>query len=311
MENLYKELRNKKIHLNSFNANLGNADYYLSFVEDFIPQIVNHTIDNLTLKDIKDISSLDDIKLKYTIHFFQERHESDPAMRIDDNIIFMHLPASTYKYLKERITFFFEHSEMVTDFGYDSKSLEPDAVTFETTLAHLIACYGLEIAKDHRIEDSFKGVTTLLTKSISATDSLSSHYTDELHDRVFEQEFLDNYVVKIIKLVIANLNQRNYIEKEKKDHPVDVRVVLTTKPTNKDFEIAVTKEELESLLPLFDGFMRFYNLGSANYLYDISDEKVGITFKTHLNDLIDAYYMEKQRIEYFQNHHKDEKQISF
>ena len=53
--------------------------------------------------------------------------------------------------------------------------------------------------------------------------------------------------------------------------------------------------------------MKFYNLGEIVHYHDYD----AIRFKTSLFDLMDAYYMEKQRIEHIQTYRKDDEQFSF
>lgn len=55
---------------------------------------------------------------------------------------------------------------------------------------------------------------------------------------------------------------------------------------------------MDALLPIIDDFMKRYNLGFASYTSSYWLEGI-VCFKTNLKDLMDAYYMEKQRIEYY------------
>ena len=93
MENLYQTLQDKKKSVKSFKDDTTKGDYYFYFLEEFMPELINNIIDRLKLKDMAKIDSLNDIKRKYTVHFFRRYKTIEPIMTIDDDgeAIYIHL----------------------------------------------------------------------------------------------------------------------------------------------------------------------------------------------------------------------------
>lgn len=305
MENLYKKLENKRNRFDSFNGDLGEGDYNLYLIEQFLPRLINDRIDSLKLKDEPIIDTLEDIAVNYNIHFLTSEDNIEPVMYIDDTYqeannqryknCFIHISKDTYEYVVTKFCNLCEKDGILNGCIFDNKtSFLPTELTIRTNLKKMIYTYfnSYFIANQKDITINGDNILHFLRQSRYVLSSLESRYVDSIHTKVFEEEFLDKVVVNIIKKKINFLDQRNYQEK---NIPIEEEVYLNPNFLT-TYNILVSKEELDALIPLFKSFMTDYNLGHAGYL---SNSTGMVKFETSLKDLMDAYYMEKQRIEHF------------
>ncbi len=307
MENFYKKIDNKKKRFDSFNKDLGKGDFYLYLIEKFIPRLINDRIDSLELQDIPNLSKIDDIEFNYNIHFFREYEKNEPFMLIDKDYVedynqryknsFMYIFNDTYDYVVRKFSSFCEKDGISKGLIFDNKtSFLATGIIIRTTLKKIIYAYFNSYYNNsfQDIEINENNILTFLRKSKHSISSLNDRYAT-IHAKYFEEEFLDKIVVGIIKKSINSINQRNYQENEIQDILIEDEVYLNIQSLN-DNSIVVSKEELDALILILKGFMDDYNLGYADYF---SNNSGIIRFNTNLKDLIDAYYMEKQRIEQY------------
>lgn len=307
MENLYKKLENKINHFNSFNGDLKEGDYYLYIIEEFMPRLIGDRIDSLELKDVQNIRGIEDIEVNYNIHFFLERENINPTMYIDDTCqkdnnqiyknCFIHISKDTYEYVVKKFCNLCEKDGISKGCIFDNKtSFLPTGIIIRTTLKKIIYTYfnSYFIANPKDIDTNGDNTIAFLRQSRYSFSSLESRYVDSIYAKIFEEEFLDKIVTNIIRNIIDLLDQRNYEEREESKVLIEDEIYINQKLSYK-YNITVSKEELDALIPLFKNFMTDYNLGYADYLNDGGM----IKFNTNLKNLMDAYYMEKQRIEHF------------
>ena len=88
MENLYRTLDEKKKQIGRFNTKV-EGDYFLYFVEGFLPELINSTIRGLRMKDVDKIDTLNDILIKYKIFFMPRFSETVPeySVRNSENLM--------------------------------------------------------------------------------------------------------------------------------------------------------------------------------------------------------------------------------
>lgn len=290
MENLYQTLQDKKKSVKSFKDDTTKGDYYFYFLEEFMPELINNIIDKLKLKDMAEIDSLNDIKRKYTVHFFR-RYRNEPVIKIDDDgeAIYIHLSNDNSDELREKIVSFFAKWEMIKD-----NVIHDDKMIIEFSLEKIITTYGLELSQCGRPEEGLEMVEDLIAKAGDKTSSFDSILADEVHAKAFEQEFLDTVVVQIIKNKIACLNQRNFKKGNERKVLVHQEIVICKEDYGDN--IIIADEEIDDMLKMLKSFMSDYNLGFTRYLHSPG---IVVHFNTNLADLMDAYYMEKQRIEHY------------
>ena len=297
MENLYHTLRDKKIHINSMGGDLLKGDYYLFFLEECVPRMIDYVIDHMKLDGIQNINHIEDIPAGFHIHFLKENDRQEPHMNMHPEFenmpdVFLHISEKHYDELVSRIVSFCD--TLNPNLELEEYSGEVRGIKINTNLALLIVTYGYEIASDSRFKDSAEGVYAYLNKSLNQYNALTTTYTDTVHAKYFEHIFLDRYLVDIIKLGISYLTQRNLQDKEKENIPITYYLELTSERRNTSGYLYIPNRYFAPLAQLIEDFLNRYQIGSIfNY-----DGKSTVKINTHLNDLIDAYYMEKQRIEY-------------
>lgn len=292
MENLYRTLDEKKKQIGRFNTKV-EGDYFLYFVEGFLPELINSTIRGLRMKDVDKIDTLNDILIKYKIFFMPRFSETVPeySVRNSEKIAFIHLPKSDAEELLEKIFSFFKNNKMITAYGKNGS----DTIEIETTLFKLIGDYGLELSKEGKTAEGFEEVESLTSKANNKVSYLTSALADNVHAPVFEKEFLDKYIVKIIKDKINSLNQRNFPTRNAETALIVGKIVIKEEK-QQGGHITIKSDEVDQTLRIMKDFMREYKLGMVEYTYQ---NGIVISFNTTLADLMDAYYMEKQRIEHY------------
>lgn len=210
MENLYKILEDKKKNSNKYKDDFVNGDYYIYFIEEFIPKIIYSVVDSLELNDIKNISSTTDIIVKMKLYILPNRDNSEPIININDNDCIIYLPIKQYDELKDKIVTFLQNNHLISgNINKDSHHMHVEA-ELNAHLSTLIASYGLELSKGENAEKSFESVSNIVKRLSSHISSLESIYADKIHAKLFEEEFLDNLVFNIIKEKISQINHRHY-----------------------------------------------------------------------------------------------------
>lgn len=283
MENLYRDLKDKKDYTSRIN-NVVDEDYYNYFVNKFLPEIIMEEVNKLKLEDSLNISSLSDIKTKLYIYFFSNQglNSEEPKLRIDGNDCFLHFSKADYNKLTEMIINFATKRGILSNYIGEKNNYH--GIIIDTDLNSLIIAYSLELSKNPYLDLNRKNEIYSNFKNyiIDQVNALESYYVDDVLYRQFEEEFLDLVIVDIIKEYINGINYRN----------------LNCYKLTANITVGNTKAKdntLNAIIPIIQRFMQDYDLGEVDF---INGEAI-IKFKTDINSLIDAYYMEKQRLEYY------------
>lgn len=131
----------------------------------------------------------------------------------------------------------------------------------------------------------------------------------DLYYDFFEKKFLDKRLRGIINQMIASTNHSSFMlngESRKIDYRIEyVSSAKSYVPTG---SMVIPKAYFEPMCDLIDSFMRYYKLGDVFYRGTGSDE-FSVHLKCSLEQLMNVYYMEKQRIGYIVGNKATEKPI--
>ena len=293
MENLYKTLNEKREQINRFETK-ADEDYYLHFIEGFVRELINETIHGLKMRDIRNVDSIENVSVTSKIYFLQRSEDVSLYSSVNptEKTGFIRLPKSDGEEIKNRIITFFKDAGLLSSY---SLKYQDDPIIITGGLNKLIAHYCVELSKEDKAKESFAELASLTNKVNAATSSLASELSDDVHAKRFEEEFLDHYIVRIVKNRLKDLNKRNFAAGNAKNISIEGKIVIAEE--GQDFgHMNIKRNEVDEVLIIVKEFMQDYGLGTVEYTYCRGME---IEFKTNLADLMDAYYMEKQRIAHY------------
>ena len=278
MENFYKKLDERKQYVKGF-ASVTSGDYEVLFLGKFMPDIIDYFIEN---------AKIENLDLQFGVYFKKRNYDSKPEMKIDGRSIYFSVNEYRYFTLIGSIIEFFKKVPGTFDWAKGNMNYD-DGIEVSTTLLDLIETYKNNLPG---LYDE-KELDAQSRKAEVATESLNNLLSDEVHAKNFEEKFLDKYVAAIIQRNIDAITHRNNVEKAEDGYPVYAKVNINF--TSYPADIICMDEKLEaSFADTVKSFMKFYDLGTVEYLNGFRK----IEFNTTLDKLMDAYYMEKQRIEY-------------
>ncbi len=293
MENLYRTLEEKRAQINRFETK-ADEDYYLHFIEGFVKDLIDGVIGELRERNIRNVDTIGDVKVKYKIYFFQRFEDVSLSESVNptERLGFIYLPKTDSAEIKERIVTFFKEAGMLSSY---SRKLPQDPIEIDGSLNKLIAHYSLELVRENKAKESFEVLESLTNKTNDRISSLTSVLADGAHAKRFEEEFLDYHIIRIIKSKLKTLNKRNFTSGDAHLIPIEGKFVIAEE--GQDFgHMHIKRHEVDEVLRIVKDFMRDYNLGKVEYTFCRGME---IEFKTNVADLMDAYYMEKQRIAHY------------
>ncbi len=287
MENLYKKLNDKIDLLQSFKDNLLDTYYYIYFIYDYIPNLMENAINNLKLQDIKDINSSRDIKIDLHIHFF-ENNINKLTMNIVGSDVLIYIPENIYEDLKNRIIDFFNKYELSTEITINKALNKNKGVVINSNLEMFASAYSSEVFEKGQIQNLFPTLRKIYELKENTLSLLNTQYADKVCYEIFEKVFLDDLVFNLIKRNIADLNEQNYLDKLSQKLEINKEISIGPNFNREN----ISTDELKTIFPIINDFMQDYNIGSISHLHN----GIAVTFKTNIYDLLNAYYMEKQRL---------------
>ena len=133
-------------------------------------------------------------------------------------------------------------------------------------------------------------------------DAVEDSVVDELHYKLYESTFLDKNIVKIINSVIKSIDDLTFMEsatKRRFEGVINLVTATAAKNISKSEKFSsysiVPEEQLNPLYSLVNEFVHLYNLGKISRGIGY---RIYVELNCTLEQLINAYYMEKQRIGY-------------
>ena len=278
MENFYKKFEERKEYINGF-SDIVAGDYEVLFLGKFMPEIIDYFVKNATIENLD---------LKIGVYFKRRNYDGKPEMKIDGKSIYFSVNEYRYFTLIGSIIDFFKKVPGSFKWAEDNTNYN-DGIEVSTTLLDLIETYKNNLPG---LYDE-KELDEQIRKAEVTTECLNNLLADEVHAKNFEEKFLDKYIATIIQRNIDAITHRNDAEKAEDGYPVYAKVSINF--TSYPADIICMDEKLEaSFADTVKSFMKFYDLGTVEYLNGFRK----IEFNTTLDKLMDAYYMEKQRIEY-------------
>lgn len=279
MKNLYQKFDERKQYVTSFYDTI-EGDYEILFLGKFMPTIIDYFIQN---------TKIEDLDLSFRIYFKKRNHNSKPEMEIKGKCIYFSINEYRYYTLVGNIIDFFK--ELPGGIKWlDETEQHYDGIEANTTLLDLLNTYKKNLPKVYNQEK----LASQSEKAEAATESLENLLADEVHAKIFEEKFLDKYVVNLIEDSIEAITHRNNVEKAENNYPV-YRTININFASNVERIIYMDDNYTQAFGNIVKYFMEFYGLGTVEEMNGFQK----IRFATTLDKLMDAYYMEKQRIEYY------------
>lgn len=289
MNNLYV-LMNEKLDSckKEEKSYIGNIEEY--FIYFLIPNIIDKLLNSMDFNNYESYKKLELISIKEKINIYPTDEGlivySDDALRINTRKI---------KYFKYIIENFLEENNLGKLYSFEE--YKTDFIEIDTNLNNLIKVY-TRISNKLKVKD----LEDYVNKIDIYSSSLDSLYVDEICSRYYYDEFL-NRIYLIINIAINNIDILKYKDFDIHKEKVDKYFYLRTKGesirvgTGLDINLKLNSlkdyEALKALEKLIKKFLNDYNLGEL-----VFDESLKINLTGTLDNLIYAYYMEKQRLEY-------------
>lgn len=310
MEKTKTKLAERLEYIKQFGDDQASADYNIYFLDRFVPIIVNYFLRTVRLEKIHNINDASDIKIKFKVHISKSKTYSgetpEPTMDFDsyslDEELWIHIPEDTYDKVKLLIERFFcsmEGTEKITRNTDNTHYL-----MVNTTLEKLLETYGRELPVTfanpyNRYARTYPKTAAVSNRIDSTINGLESVFADRVHKELFEEEFLDGYIQKIIDSNINNLTNRNISKIEKGEHKhtlkSSVEIAIGKGSTSRTIFID-NEEEQDAFTEMVRRFIYFYNIGEIIYYH--GNEGYTIKITGSIEDLMYAYAMEKQRIQH-------------
>ncbi len=289
MNNLYV-LMNEKLESckKEEKSYIGNIEEY--FIYFLIPNIIDKLLNSMDFNNYESYKKLELISIKEKINIYPTDEGlivySDDALRINTRKI---------KYFKYIIENFLEENNLGKLYSFEE--YKTDFIEIDTNLNNLIKVY-TRISNKLKVKD----LEDYVNKIDIYSSSLDSLYVDEICSKYYYDEFL-NRIYLVINNAINNIDILKYKDFDIHKEMVDKYFYLRTKGesirvgTGLDINLKLNSlkdyEALKALEKLIKKFLNDYNLGEL-----VFDESLKINLTGTLDNLIYAYYMEKQRLEY-------------
>ena len=289
MRNLYQEGKNKREIINYYK---GKEEGYLlvDFIGDLVVRIIKSHLDSINVKDTLKVDDLRDITVNDEVKLYSLTSINNAHINFDKNDSYKPNHSFTIPGDLEKFKLYVEFLLK----SYNLGTIENDTLSFNCDLATLLDFYSKESAFDKK---------ELEEKAEFSLEHNNDIFAD-VHATCFENWFLDRVLINILSNTInSNITVENpNVSYEEMYFNKYVLIYKESFAKNnqakidKNFDMYVIKDEYYNLfLQLVNKFMRDYNLGGV---VDFNGSS-SIEFNTKVANVMDAYYMEKQRIEQF------------
>ncbi len=280
MENLYK-LMNERIK----KCEIDEKDYKTLFEEYFfceaLPNLLDKVISNIDLTNFEAYLKYENLEVEEKIEIFKI---DDDILRSDE--LGLRINYKLLDYFKIIIEQILKENNLGSLFSMPD--YDKDYFNIDTTLGNLIKAYyrymnGIELVDNY--EEMIK----------IASSSLSDIYVNDVFSGIY-LNFLDS-ISSLIKDMINKISILNYKDFDPKKEIIDEHFYFYegNRKRNKisKLDILTTNNYLIVAKDMINKFITDYELGGMFY-----DGTYNVHLKTNLANLMYAYYMELQRIEY-------------
>ena len=291
--NYYELLKKKREYYEKYKTNQGLGMYYIYFVSEFLPRLIEKHIDDIKVDNLNSANRID-----YQIGIFTG--DSFSIMMDSGYHNYMHIPSKYSEDIVDCIRAYLAR--------YEIGSLNGNKLTISANIKHLIASYEFEYQTDQYSNLNPVEKKDYMSLFTSAYSSMSSKYADYMHAKLFEKEFLDGFIGNAIARKIDELDISNYDKTS--DDKLMIWDLFKFHRASDDIAEGLSVEDgvFSEFAEMVEEFIKFYNLGHMEDRYQCKIDKyerdcgygrlIGIRLSTNLKDLIDAYYLEKERISY-------------
>lgn len=283
MENFYNTINNNKKLFKRLNSIIdkGLLDYFLSTkLELLIEQAINNIDINRVdaYKKLSKVYVVEDISIskQYLENFMSAYYGID-------------INKEDYGYIISKITNILRSYDIGSLKDKDDNNAE---YAINTNLEKLIDIYNIEI--NNISTEIKKDYYSLINNTINNYEVVSN---EEIISKLFYDEFINDRIVKIIRDAIKGMNINNYT---KDDLPLNYRLYIRNKSSmgnvGSSLDIVVPAEFFKLYIKIVQDYIENYSIGKTNY--NSLAQCYEINIKTTLNNLLNAYYMENQRVDY-------------
>ena len=295
MENLYK-LVNERIK----NCEI-ERKYYESVVEEcficnMVPTIMEKVLNGIELDNYEAYKHFETIPVEEKIDII-ETDDGNFNYGIKFGSKYLEINRRLFSYYRDVLSKFLDINEIGK--FYSIKEYDKNYFIIKTTLGKLIEVYNRILAKA-----SISFADDYVRKIDLITSSLSGIYDTEVVE-IYYNSFL-NSIFRLIKSEINKINVLNYQDFDINNRVVEYKYWVRLKDKGygqlSTIDVVVPKNSLKAVVYLIKNFLYEYEVGVVGY-----DDAYTIEIKTSLAKLMDAYYMEVQRLSYINN--KEEKPL--
>ena len=283
MENLYKLIDYKikfcKEERKGYEAVV--EEYFTCYL---VPMIMEEILANIDITNYESFKNYSSIPVEEKIDVFKTDEDT-----FNYNGKHLKINKRLFKYYKEIINKFLTVNGI--GFFHSIEDYDNDYFVIKTTLGKLIEVYYGILSKDEIFDaEDYVGKIGLMVSSfdnVYDTDVVSIYYTDFL-----------NSIYKLIVSKINEIDALNYqdfdINSEQVKYTYYIRIKDAGFYKASGIDVVTSKHCYEVIKNLIKKFLQEYEIGEVGF-----DDTYTIEINTSLANLIYAYYMEGQRIEYF------------
>ena len=290
--NLYQLLERKREYYSKFKNNQAEGLYYIYIIGDFIPRIIESYINRIGINNILTEDIFEDIYNYPDIYVFTNTGYSIGYNWLGNNDTYvdcLHLSKEYGEKIKKMLDFSLRK--------YGIGEIVGDKITIVASLKALIEFYESEYMSNPYRELNPEPMKSYMPIAEYAESKVSSRYADYIHSELFESTFLDGFVYEALlhKIYLININNYDKYKNEK------INVYNTFKFHKSSISgegLAIEDQEYDEFLRLAEDFLKFYGIGHIEKKYG---DIIGVSLSTNLQNLLNAYYQEKQRIKYYTN----------
>lgn len=294
MENLFKLETAKKDYLHSMHCTKVEADFQRYFIDLLLPTIIEERVKKLTLSDIPVLDSDSPISIECEINI-HNKNNSDVLPYVlhsgNDAFDLYNMSNNRFEELKAMFLDFLRRNN-ISFREFISKDPLVLSMGIRTDVISLGQAIENEQNRFSGPKDPIKEEKRPIEFKDKRIDYLSTIYVDEVFANLYEKEFLDGIIVSLYKRALGKIDYRLMDSLEDGTATVTHDIFIGT---TRRSDLNVPDEYLNPLIELIESFLETYHIGTVQRC---AYENI-ITIRTTLNQLRDAYYMEKQRIEYY------------
>ena len=285
MENFYSLINKKKEDCRKNNLILDDVfdDY---FIYGILCNIIEKYLKEVNLNNYEKYNNLDEVNVKEEfivnsrdIANFMLVYYNTEAKKVDINYI--------YSKINEFLS--------INDIGECKEQVE-DRKSYEikTSLSRLTELCNFEVNKFNKKLNDNPDYSLTFKNTI---DNLDSIYSEEIISSLYIEKFLNGVIVTLIKHNINEINVLNYKEEiQSTNNKFYIKCKNNNGRKSTGLDIIVPDDFYNKFVSLIQNFINDYHVGQI--AYDSDANGLSVFINCSLDELINAYYMEVQRLEY-------------